>query len=205
MGCGTGTLLGSFTDRFGKLVGVDIDAELLKYASMKLLAGHGSPVELLKESIRDLDTVFRDDEFSCITCLGNTLPHLVGPGAIQETLASAARHLERDGVFVFQIINYDRILDRGLRGLPTIERGEISFERYYSAPDERGLINFNTILSDPGKNLEIQNSIPLLPVRKLQMAGYLAAAGFSRISYFGDYAGAAYSPDSYLLIGVCRL
>ena len=70
-------------------------------------------MELLKESIRDLDTVFRDDEFSCITCLGNTLPHLVGPGAIQETLASVARHLERDGVFVFQTINYDRILDQG--------------------------------------------------------------------------------------------
>lgn len=205
MGCGTGTLLASFTGRFEKLIGVDIDAELLSYASAKFPAGVRSRVELLKESIRDLDVLFRDEEFSCITCLGNTLPHLVSPGAIPETLKSTARHLESDGVFVFQTINYDRILDLDLRGLPTIERDDITFERYYSAPDERGLISFSTILSDPGKNLEVKSSIPLLPVRKAQMEDYLSSAGFSRISFFGDYAGAVYGAESYLLIGVCRI
>ena len=203
IGCGSGTILSEYSDRFDKLVGIDLDPELLKLAARKLFPGEENKVELLEEDIMEMENVFRTDCFSFITCLGNTLPHLTGPGNIPNFLKMVYERLESEGVFVFQTINYDRILDDGLRGLQTIENGEVSFERYYSAPKNNGLIDFDTILTDAGNEFEVTNTVELFPVRKAQIEKYLQAAGFKNCHFYGSYRGEPYREESMLCIGVC--
>lgn len=203
LGCGTGTVLSAFSGAFDKLVGVDLDPELLKLAAAKLLPRQADKAELLNGSILNLENLLDGEQFGCISCLGNTLPHLTGTGEIAAFFASVHRHLADAGVFVFQTVNFDRVLDFDLRGLPTIERGSLSFERYYSAPDRDGLIAFDTTLTVPESGAEIRNSIRLRPVRKAQYDEYLRSAGFSKRTFFGDYAGGEFTIDSFLLIGVC--
>lgn len=203
LGCGTGTFLSAFSDRFKRLVGIDNDPGILALAAEKLLPGEGKKVELLDESLLALETILHEDEFSLITCLGNTLPHLTAPGEIAEAFRLVRNHLGSGGAFVFQTINYDRILEKALRGLPTISRGEITFERFYSLPGNDGLIDFDTILSDPEKEIEIRNSAKLFPLKKKQAEDWLSAAGFTSIVFYGDYTGAPWTNESYLCVGVC--
>jgi glycine/sarcosine N-methyltransferase len=203
VGCGSGTVLSEFTDRFNKLSGIDLNTELLKLAAKKMFPGEEEKVELFDEDIMEMDAILRNDSFSFITCLGNTIPHLIGPDQIPRFFKSVFDRLESEGVFVFQTINYDRILDGDLRGLPTIQTGEVTFERYYSSPKKNGLIEFDTILCDAETELELTNSVDLYPVRKAQMEKYLNAVNFTHCSFYGSYSGEVYEHDSMLLIGVC--
>ncbi len=203
VGCGTGTILSAFTDQFHRLAGIDLDAELLKLAAEKMYPGEEERVELLEEDMLEIRTVFREETFSFITCLGNTIPHLAGERDVFLFFSTIFDCLDAGGVFVFQMINYDRILDGDIRGLDTIDRGKITFERQYSALKADGHIDFDTILNDEANDIIIKNSVELYPIRKGQAAAFLKKAGFSSTAFFGSFDGEPYVSDSLLLIGVC--
>jgi len=202
VGCATGTVLSAFAARFDRLVGVDLDSALVALAAEKL-AGEGKPADLRVADMLMIDTEFPHEKFSLVTCLGNTLPHLTGKGQLERFLGSVYRCLEDGGVFVFQMINYDRILDGHIRGLPVIERPGLIFSRIYPEQRPDGLLDFETILRDTGKNVEIKNSVALNPVRKDRMEELLQEAGFGNIVFYGSFAGDEYRSDSFLEIGVC--
>lgn len=203
IGCGTGTMLSALSGEFKKVVGVDGDEGLLALAAEKMLPGEGKKAEFLDEDMLELEEVLGEDEFDLVTCLGNTLPHLTRPADIHKLLTSACNLLENRGSFVFQIINYDRVLTQDLRGLPSINKEDVTFERYYSEPKADGTIDFDTVLTDPEHKVEIRNSIPLFPITKAQMEEFLKASGFGRWTFYGDWAGNPWTPDSFMLIGVC--
>ena len=192
----------AFSGKFHHLYGLDLDPALLSLAAKRLLPGVREKTELLEASMTDLDLLFPEEEFSVITCMGNTLPHL-DITAMTAFLESVYRHLEGGGVFVYQIINFDRVLDNHLRGLPTLEQGEVTFSRFYSLPKANGRIDFDTILSDPEEYREIKSSVELTPVRKKQLEEYLFGAGFTRSRVYGSFTGQAWTPDSFLTIGIC--
>lgn len=202
IGCASGSLLSAFSGKFHRLYGLDLDPALLSLAAKKLFPTDTNKTELLEAGMTELDTLFPEEEFSVITCMGNTLPHLELP-EFGSFLERVSRHLEGGGVFIFQVINYDRILDQSLRGLPTLERGEVTFNRYYSLPKANGRIDFDTILTDPEAELEIENSVELTPVRKRQLEEYLYGVGFTRARFFGSFSGEQWTPESFLTIGVC--
>jgi SAM-dependent methyltransferase len=205
IGCATGTVLSEFADRFDKVTGIDLDPSLLRLAAEKMIPGEEKKVELLECDMRELSTMFQDEVFSFVTCLGNTIPHLNGPGEVRSFLRNVRNLLEAGGVFVFQTMNYDRILDNHVRGLPVIEANDITFERYYTEPDERGMITFDIVLDDPSREAEYRDSQRLYPIRKEDFEKSLREVGFVNVRYYGDYSGAAYDAESALLIGVCRI
>ncbi len=202
VGCATGTVLSALADRFDRLSGLDLDAALVALAAEKL-AGEGTEADLRVADMLKLGKEFPTERFSLITCLGNTLPHLTRKGQLEAFFKAVHEHLEDGGVFVFQMINYDRILDGHIRGLPVIEQPGLTFTRIYPEPREDGLLDFETILRDSGKNVEIKNSVVLNPVRKDRMEALLQDAGFGSTVFFGNFAGDGYRSDSFLEIGVC--
>ncbi len=202
VGCATGTVLSALSGRFERLVGVDLDSSLVALAVEKLVA-EGIRADLRVADMMTIETEFPQEKFSLVACLGNTLPHLTGKGQLDLFFASVYRCLEDGGVFVFQIINYDRILDGHIRGLPVIERPGLIFTRTYPEQRPDGLLDFETILRDTGTNAEITNSVVLNPVRKDRIEELLHRAGFGRTVFFGNFAGDGYRSDSFLEIGVC--
>jgi SAM-dependent methyltransferase len=203
VGCATGTLLADFSREFELLFGVDLDAELLEIADEKLSANETENVELYEADMREIVRLFPGYSFSVVSCLGNTLPHLSGCDEMATFFSDVRMLLETNGKFVFQIINYDRVLDHAVRELPVIEGSGFSFVRRYSAPAEDGRIDFQLELVDAEENIEIRETLRLYPVRKDKLAGLLATAGFSSCEFFGDYAGTVWNPESMLLLGVC--
>ncbi len=203
IGCGTGTMLSALSPEFKKVIGVDGDESLLALAAEKMLPGEGKKAEFLDEDMLELDEILGEDEFDLITCVGNTLAHLTKPTDIHRFLSSTRGLVQNGGVFVFQIINYDRILTRDIRGLPSITKEDVTFERYYSEPKSDGTIDFDTVLTDPQHDVEIRNTIPLFPITKGQMTEFLKAAGFGRWAFYGDWMGNPWTPESFMLIGAC--
>ncbi len=203
VGCGTGTLLSALSDRFNKVVGVDSNQSLLALAAEKMLPGEGKKAEFLCEDMTEIEEILAEDEFNLITCMGNTVAHLTKPLEMQKFFSSLYNLLENNGVFVFQTINYDRVLRDGLRGLPSIVKDDVSFERYYSLPGPDGTITFDAILTDAERDLEFRNSLALFPVTKTQLEAFLKGAGFGRWTFYGDWSGAPWTQDSFMTIGVC--
>lgn len=204
IGCGTGTILLAFRNRFSTAIGLDLDEELLKIAEEKRVCLPGNNAAFINGNMLNLESLAVEKPFDAITCLGNTLPHLTGANQANHFLSTVYQRLTNDGIFVFQIINYDRILAGSIRGLPTIERQDLTFERYYTEQKPDGTIDFETILSDPAGGRTIKNSVRLKPLQRQEIETGLAMAGFKTYHLFGDYTGAAYTSDSFLLIGICK-
>lgn len=204
VGCATGTLLSEFSREFEVLSGLDLDADLLEIADEKLSAKEIENVELYEADMREILRLFPGFEFSAVSCLGNTLPHLSG-SEIAEFFRDVRTLLEPDGKFVFQIINYDRVLDGNVRSLPTIEGDCFKFERHYSPLREDGRLDFEIALDNPEQGVEIRETMPLYPARKAEIERLLVSSGFSECAFYGDYAGNDWKPDSMLLLGVCSI
>jgi len=204
IGCATGTIISEFTDRFDRLAGIDLDEGLLKQAAEKLFPGQKSKVELLQDDMMDLPVLFPEEQFSLITCLGNTLPHLTKTGQIHGFFTAVQNLLETNGLFIFQILFYDRIIDNNIQNLPIIRKENVTFIRQYSIVKNNGLIDFNTELTDSLAGITINNSIELLPVRKKEIESLLHDAGFSLCEFFGDYKANKLDANSFLLIAICR-
>ena len=104
---------------------------------------------------------------------------------------------------MIQIINFDRIIDQKLKGLPTIENEKVRFERVYHYDESPELINFQTKLIIKDSGWEIENDIPLLAIRPKQLRALMLESGFSGLEEFGNFKKDAFRPDSqpYILVG----
>ena len=145
--CGTGAYTREIV-RWGlRGVGIDLDPTMIERAR-ELARGEGMAAEFAAADMRDL-SAYRG-RFDAVTCLGNSLPHLLSDADILRTLGEMARALgekatatgER-GLLIIQTVNYDRILKHRPPELPEIrdDRQGIVFRRFYeyaSSPAQEG-------------------------------------------------------------------
>lgn len=198
IGCGTGNKTEHFAQPRRRVIGFDLDAGMIAQAREKHA---GENIEYLVLDMMDMAGRFGAGGFDAVLCLGNTLAHLTEPGALAEMLGQTGRVLTKDGLFVTQILNYDRILDQGVTALPRIETPQVTFIRRYEWRD--GDMHFLTDLRvADGENYH--NDIVLRPLRQTELAEALNAAGFGRVEYYGGYDGAAYTAESFHLIAAAR-
>ncbi len=193
---GTGT--GSYAITLAKddfhLVGIDLDKTMLEMAKDKL-NGNNLSVEFKCINMLELNNYFMDDTFCGLYTIGNVLVHLESRGKIKQTINKMRNLLKKDGVLIIQIINYDRIIDQHLDGLPTITNKDegVSFVRRYQLirGEDKQYINFDTELSiyKEDLNIKYQNTTPLIPLRSGELYNMLKGAGFSSIKLYGDFTG----------------
>ena len=212
VGCGTGSLVLNLADRFGTLIGIDPDKEMLHLAQKKALkfkADHRDSLDELgnwvfkQGGMLNISDEFASQAFNTVLCLGNTLVHLSSLEEVKSFLAGAYEILRSGGLLMIQIINYDRIIDQKLKGLPTIENEKVRFERVYHYDESPELINFQTKLIIKDSGWEIENDIPLLAIRPKQLRALMLESGFSGLEEFGNFKKDAFGPDSqpYILVG----
>ena len=116
-----------------------------------------------------------------------------------ELLRNAKLLLRSGGRILIQIINYDRIIEKALTGLPTIynEEAGVKFIRNYEAGPEEGLLYFSTklIIERQGRKREFKNRVPLLALRSKELFNLLSKAGFKNISAYGSFKGEEFNPQ----------
>jgi len=197
IGCATGNLLLNLEGSEKTLSGIDFDEEMVRIAKEKA-SNQNVPLQLFQLDMRNIDKKFQAESFDALISYGNTIVHLHSLHEIEDLIFKMAGLLRSGGILVLQIINYDRVLDKNIKSLPTIENEFISFERSYT--HENSFIKFSTTLSDKKGERKTENCINLLPLRMNELHQILEKANFGNISYFGSFKGEEWKRDSYALV-----
>ncbi|WP_321307685.1 class I SAM-dependent methyltransferase [Marinifilum fragile] len=185
IGCAIGDLSMELAKTYQKVIGIDLDKGMIDQAIRK--GKNYKNLEFHLQNMLELDTAFESNSFDIIACFGNTLVHLNSDDEVLQFFQNAKAVLKKDGKLLFQIINYDRIIDQKIDHLPTIENDVIKFERNYKYHPSQEKVDFETILSIKENDNSIQNCIALLALRKSKIEEFLKKAGFTNISFFGNF------------------
>ena len=149
--------------------------------------------------------------FGGAICLGNTLPHLMEIGTLQRFFAGLASRLVPGAPFLLQLLNYDRILDRGERTFPlTLRPGEaegdeIVFLRLMTSRADGSLVftpatlRYRPGMEPPLELISAQN-VPLRGWRRSELEGPLREAGFEVRDAFGSMTGDPWHPETSDLV-----
>lgn len=199
IGCGTGNktvLLGAADKR---IVGIDSDPAMIARAR----AEHSLPfVHYHVLDMQAIGSTFCERVFDGAVCLGNTLVHLTGPQAIREFLGAVGGTLVDDGVFIIQILHYDRIIAEKIESLPLIDTPNVQFLRSYVRCGQA--FHFVTELRLKATQQSLHNDIVLYPLLRAELTAMLQAAGFDRVELYGGFHGEPLTEASFVLVAVCR-
>lgn len=199
IGCGIGTLSFELTKYYKNVLGIDMDAEMIRAASIKNKDDSKS-IQFQQKSMLELAAFIDKKSVEGIICFGNTLVHLNSLDQIANFLKQSKAILKSKGKLLIQIVNYDRILKNNIKQLPIIENDEILFERNYCYRKVENKIDFNTRLTVKSTQQIIENSIELLPLLKNELTLLLKNAGFENCNYYGNFNQESYTINSPALI-----
>ncbi len=202
-GCSIGQLAHALSEHGAKGVGIDLNNDMIKKASNNFKS---SAIDFREMNMLHLKKSFPNLLFDAVICFGNTLVHLDSLSEINNFFRQTASILKPEGKLLFQVLNYDYILDERITELPPIDNTHIRFERQYQLPEkEETKVEFNTKLTIKATGESIQNSTLLLPVRKVELEKELATAGFNQIRFYANFAKAPYGGNHLPLVVVASL
>lgn len=200
--CGTGGYAVGLAQAGYRVSAADLNGEMVARAAAKALALSLKP-DLHVCDMKKLDKCFAGS-FDCIFCIGNSIVHLGNTEEIKEAVSVMHRLLREGGSLIIQTINYDRIIKRGITELPVIKNEEagVEFIRNYSYREGSRHVGFDTVLRycRKGETGVLENSIDLYALTSGETIRLLTEAGFKSPELFGDFRGAAYGEDSFLLV-----
>jgi SAM-dependent methyltransferase len=148
-------------------------------------------------------------------CLGNTLPHLCEEDQVRAFFAGLAGVLLPGAALLLQLLNYDRILDRGERTFPvTLRPGEAEgestvFLRLMTHHGD-GRISFTpaNLRYRPGSASPLEliaaQEVSLRGWRRAQVEGLLGETGFRVKELLGTMTGDPWSPVASDLVVVAE-
>lgn len=205
LGCGTGEHARFLQGEGFEVTGVDASEAQLAQARE---AGPGP--EFVKGDLAALGEAVKGP-FGGAISLGNGLPHLFAE-EMSRFLAGLAKLLLPGSPVLFQLLNYDRILDQRITSLPLNVRedeGErVVFLRLMDPrPDGSVLFNPTSLRWRPGAEPPVEvvagKNVLLKGWRRAELAAALAAAGLRVEAVFGGMRReaweAATSPDTVVL------
>ena len=121
IGCGTGILSLQSAKKFKQVTAIDLDQNMLdKAIKSKPLQQNNLSYQVL--NMLEITPHFNPESFDGVLCYGNTLVHLQDAETISHFLEKVHAVLKPKGKFLLQIINYDRIYEQQIGGLPTIRK-----------------------------------------------------------------------------------
>lgn len=203
--CGTGGYSFALEKEGYNLTALDLDEKMIKELKAKA-RNRGSNIEAMEGNILEVKEKFQDKSFDLVFCIGNSLVHLESSEEILKFLKDSKDILKENGTLVFQVINYDRIISKGIKYLPTIynEEADLSFERLYNYKKAEHKVYFKTILT-VGED-KFENEVPLYALQYDEAVKLLKEAGFNNIEAYGDFKGNPFSKeDSYAMVISCKL
>ncbi|GMQ59760.1 class I SAM-dependent methyltransferase [Vallitalea sediminicola] len=184
IGCATGHMAGTIGEKGVKVVGIDLNSEMIKYAASNF---KNDNISFQVMNMLKIEHSFESNSFDIVTCFGNTLVHLTNEEEIFNAIRNMKAVLKVNGKILIQILNYQFILDKCIKELPIIENEYIKFERFYSEQirDERLIFETRLTIKDTGEI--ISNEIYLYPLLKKQLISYLEQLGFHNIKFYKNF------------------
>jgi D-alanyl-D-alanine dipeptidase len=202
--CGTGMHAIAFYDWGYHVVGADISEKMVEKAREN--AGRRQ-IDFVGAGFTDLDTV--GGMFDAVTCLGNSLPHVLSDEELDKSLSCMFDVLLPGGVLIVHGNNYDRIIGRRERFMPPAhgkrDGREYLFVRFFDFHGDTLTFNVITLAGKSGEwQMHLDSSTHRALTRDLLVAG-LHKAGFTHLRLYGGYPDERYEKmDSDNLIVVAQ-
>ncbi len=196
--CGSGGYSKSLSDMGYSLTAIDLDEKMVQSLKQKDDTINAQVLNMLH--INELSGVF-----DTIFCIGNSLVHLNDQHEVGLFLSSCKNKLKTNGKLILQIVNYDRILAKDIKSLPTIQNDAkgLRFERHYTYLPTQHKVDFMTVLRVQDEVLE--NHVFLYPITSAQLHALLVAAGFHTIAFYGSFKKDTYeSLESFSFVVVAN-
>lgn len=203
--CGTGGYSFALEKEGYKLTAFDLDEKMIEELKEKA-ENSGSEIKSKVSNILEIKENFQKQFFDLIFCIGNSLVHLNNSEEILKFFKDAKALLKEDGTLLFQVINYDRIISKEIKSLPTInnEDVDLTFERLYRYEKEEHKVYFRTKLKV--ENATFENVVPLYALQYDEAMKLLKEAGFNNIEAYGDFKGNVFHKEnSYAMIFSCKV
>jgi len=207
VGCGTGEHAAALTEKGYDVIGIDRSEAMLE----KARAAYDGPTFLRGEMGRL--PLSGDGRFGGALCLGNTLVNLIEDDEYLAFFGALRRLLAPGSPFLVQIVNYRKIVEKGIRHLPLNFREsdgkEILYLRLLDRIDEKRirfeLVTLERALPDGESRIVDTVSSVLRALRDDELGDLLGRAGFGDVELIGSYARDPYVPlESHDVIAVAR-
>lgn len=170
-------------------------------------------LEFVEGDLAQIDEVV-EGEFGAAICLGNTLPHIRREDELEAMFSGLRRRLLPGAPLLIQLLNYERIFQRGERHLPLnfLSDGEeeIVFLRLMELQDDGQVLFFPSTLrlvpgGDPPLEVKASKQVRLRGWRPEELEIFLQQAGFDELQRLGGFGGELFEPlESRDLILVAR-
>jgi glycine/sarcosine N-methyltransferase len=183
IGCATGDLAFELGNSGYEVTGIDLNEKMISIAQSRIPEKQNN----IRFHLMNMLDIEKLGFFDLILCFGNTLPHLQNSNEIREFFQTANNQLHDNGSFIFQILNYDKILDQKNINFPVIENDTFKFTRNYSSIKEDSVI-FNITFLDKIINRRYSDSMELLPAKRDILITFLKETGFKGLKIFSDYS-----------------
>lgn len=114
LGCGTGEHCRFLAEEGFNVVGLDRSESMLDKAGDEALPEN---LNFVLGEIQEVDQKLQK-RFGAAISLGNTLVHLKSESELETGFNNLGQIIEEKGLFLFQILNYERIFEKKIRHLP---------------------------------------------------------------------------------------
>jgi SAM-dependent methyltransferase len=196
MACGAGRHSLLLAERGFQVVGVDLSAKLLEAARADANK-RGLEIEFLRRDLRGLRLARRFDlALNAFTSFG----YFSTDAENFALFRIAEAHLAEGGTFAFDFMNA-AVVERNLRPLTRDEwrNKRITHRRRV----RNGRVEKTITVEEKGETREYLESVKLY--RQSELDDALRSAGFGRVEWLGDYAGAPFREnESPRAIALCR-
>jgi SAM-dependent methyltransferase len=197
--CGTGQHAAALAKKGYRVSGADLSAPMIELAG-RHAAAEGVELDLRAVGFGGLAPAFSVGAFDAVLCLGNSLPHALGPSDLQAAILDFAACLRPGGLLLIQNRNFDAVMKNQQRWIEPQpyrdEKEEYLFQRFYDF-EANGLIRFNIVtLKRPlgGEWTSSTASTFLAPQLSADLHQLLKRSGFNKIETFGSMAGEPFDP-----------
>lgn len=199
--CGTGMHTIALAQLGYQMSGADVSGGMIERARANASSA-GVSVNFEAAGFEHLADTFGRKAFEALTCLGNSLPHILNAAALAVTLADFAACLRPGGLVLLQNRNFDAMLARHERWMEPQayhhNDSEWLFLRFYDF-DADGLLSFHMVTlhrQGTGSWTQQVTTTRLYPLRQSELVEALHQAGFTDITSYGSMSGVPFDPDS---------
>ncbi len=192
-GCGTGSLAIALGRRSASVNAFDLDVDMINKAKEK--CPQAIDVNFKEGDLLKMTEAYKGSSFDIVYCFGNTLVHLSGLKEVEQFVSSARNLLKPKGKLLLQVINYDRILKKEVKSLPSIESDHYIFERLYRITDD-GYVEFTSNLTSKRSGQQQSQKVLLFPIIMEQINAVLKLY-FSKVTYYASFNREDWNEDSF--------
>ncbi len=187
IGCATGHYCGRFASEDYGITGIDLDSGMIAGARKNYPGA-----EFITMDMRDAGSL--GSRFDLAYSTGNVAAHLPRL-ELKKFLASLKTVLKKNGIWIFQVLNWDYITKLDSYNFPDRETKTKIFTRSYSSISHAG-INFNTMLKNKNNGkIVFRESVKLYPVLTEDYIAAHKESGFALAGHFSDYNETQYDSE----------